>query len=488
MIPTRSRKAACSAASSGCHGGLLQPNARWSSPASRQGSPGRSGRRAPSRSSRRTPRRAPPGGRAAGSGAARARPSRCRAGSAGGSSSGRPRARARSENRGRGRPRRSATGGRRRRRSRSRPPVIHSARLRPSPPAPPKPLSDSPAATQNPRTPGIGPSSGLPSGVIASGWQSRRMTPACSRNGKRRIAPSSSGAKRSMSDGHRARAVLPRHAVEPARGRVGLVAADQHAAGLALAVDQVVGVAEARRVARDLVRPATGGHRDVLVVDRHRGDERADHRRHLRRPDPGRVDDVLGLDPPSSVQHRRARAPSGAQLDRAARACAGGSRRRARARRRRPRGSRCAGRRSRRRASRRRRGSGRRRRRAAARAPRRARSARRPARSPRRGSPPGAGRRRLSGLDAMRTLPTRANTPSSRVELDRVAAEAHHRRRRVERGHEARGVVGRAARQLALLEQQHVVPAGPGEVVGDAGAGDTAADHHDARSIHDPAQ
>ena len=78
--------------------------------------------------------------------------------------------------------------------------MIHSASARPIPPAPPNPFSDSPAATQKPGIPGIGPSSGLPSGVIASGWHSSRMTPECSRNGKRLIAPSSSGANRSMSD------------------------------------------------------------------------------------------------------------------------------------------------------------------------------------------------------------------------------------------------------------------------------------------------
>ena len=83
--------------------------------------------------------------------------------------------------------------------------------------------------------PGIGPSSGLPSGVIASGWQSRRTTPASSRNGNRRIAPSSSGAKRSMSDSTGLAACSHGHAVGPARGRVRLVAADQQPAGLRLA-------------------------------------------------------------------------------------------------------------------------------------------------------------------------------------------------------------------------------------------------------------
>ena len=46
------------------------------------------------------------------------------------------------------------------------------------------------------------------------------------------------------------RAVLPRHAVVPARHGVRLVPAEENAAALGLAVDEVVGVAEARRLAR----------------------------------------------------------------------------------------------------------------------------------------------------------------------------------------------------------------------------------------------
>ena len=42
------------------------------------------------------------------------------------------------------------------------------------------------------------------------------------------------------------------------------------------------------------------------------------------------------------------------------------------------------------------------------------------------------------------------------IELDAVASEAHHRRRGVELGDESSRMVGRAARQLALLEEQHV--------------------------------
>jgi len=63
------------------------------------------------------------------------------------------------------------------------------------------------------------------------------------------------------------------------------------------------------------------------------------------------------------------------------------------------------------------------------------------------------------------------------VQLDAVAAEPHHRRRGVELRDEPRGVVGRAARELALLHEDDVGDAGPGEVIRTADAGDPAADH-----------
>ena len=75
----------------------------------------------------------------------------------------------------------------------------------------------------------------------------------------------------------------PTDAVEPARGGIVLVAAEEDAAGLGLAVDEVVGIAEARQVARQLV-PVDRRQRDVLVVDRDRDERRAGHGRDLRRP------------------------------------------------------------------------------------------------------------------------------------------------------------------------------------------------------------
>ena len=73
----------------------------------------------------------------------------------------------------------------------------HSAIALPIPPAPPKPFSDSPAATKNPGTPGIGPRSGFASGVIASGWHTSLRTSAPSRNGNLLMAPRINGSNRS---------------------------------------------------------------------------------------------------------------------------------------------------------------------------------------------------------------------------------------------------------------------------------------------------
>ena len=109
--------------------------------------------------------------------------------------------------------------------------------------------------------------------------------------------------------------VLPGHSVDPARWRVVLVAAEEDPARLALAVDEVVGIAEARHLTRQLVA-LDGGERDVLVVDRRRRGERADHCRELRRPDAGRVDDDLALDPPA-LGHDGAHLARRPELDRA---------------------------------------------------------------------------------------------------------------------------------------------------------------------------
>ena len=70
------------------------------------------------------------------------------------------------------------------------------------------------------------------------------------------------------------------------------------------------------------------------------------------------------------------------------------------------------------------------------------------------------------------------------VQLDAVAAEPHHRRRGIELRHEAGGVAGRAARQLVLLKQHDLAPSRLREVIGDARAGDAAADHHSTGPFH----
>ncbi len=110
-----------------------------------------------------------------------------------------------------------------------------------------------PRPSKNPRTPGIGPSRGCASGVIASGWQtSVTISASCEER-----EPAGGAPQELLEPVHvgreRARAVLPRHAVDPAGDRVALVAAEHDPARLRLAVDEVVRVAEARHVARQLV-------------------------------------------------------------------------------------------------------------------------------------------------------------------------------------------------------------------------------------------
>ena len=75
------------------------------------------------------------------------------------------------------------------------------------------------------------------------------------------------------------------------------------------------------------------------------------------------------------------------------------------------------------------------------------------------------------------------------IELDTVTAEREHRRGGIEHRHEAHRLAGRTGRQLRLLDEEDIVLARPGEVVGDAAAGDPAADDDDARLVrrHSPA-
>jgi hypothetical protein len=78
----------------------------------------------------------------------------------------------------------------------------------------------------------------------------------------------------------------------------------------------------------------------------------------------------------------------------------------------------------------------------------------------------------------------RAEDAQALVQLDAVAPEGHHRGRRVEGRHEPRGLARGPSRQLVLLQQQHVRPAGEGQVVGHVAADDAAPDDHDASLVH----
>src|ERR1700682_3891058 len=68
------------------------------------------------------------------------------------------------------------------------------------------------------------------------------------------------------------------------------------------------------------------------------------------------------------------------------------------------------------------------------------------------------------------------------IELDAVATEPHHGGRWVELGDQPRRMTGRAAGQVGLFEQHRVSPARLCQVIGDAGAGDPAANDDGART------
>ena len=80
---------------------------------------------------------------------------------------------------------------------------------------------------------------------------------------------------------------------------------------------------------------------------------------------------------------------------------------------------------------------------------------------------------------ALAMLGDRFEGPEAPVQLDAVAPEGHHRRRRVERRHEPRRLAGGSGGQLRFLDEEDVGPAGQREVIRHAAAGDPATDHDD---------
>lgn len=267
--------------------------------------------------------------------------------------------------------------------------------------------------------------------------------------------------------------MLPRNPVDPPGRGILLVAADQHSPRLVLAVDEVVGVAKARAVPRDLV-PLHRLHQYVLVLDRHRRQPRADHLGHLGRPDARGIHHVLGVDPPPFRQHRSHLMRS-SQLDRA-HACAGHDLHAERTRSIRDRVCRDV--------------------RidvtvlghphpAVQRAPGSERKhgehlagSDQLCRQPQRG---GAADTALQVLERVGTgrdphAADRVEHAELLIQGHAVAPKAHHRGGRVELRHETCSVMRRAAGQLALVEQHHVAPSRARQVVGHAASHDPASD------------
>ena len=272
---------------------------------------------------------------------------------------------------------------------------------------------------------------------------------------------------------HGALAVIPRDAVEPARDGIVLVASEEHAAGLRLAVDEVVRVAEAGQVVGELV-PCHGGEGDVLVLDGSRDELRAHHGGHLRPPHARCVDDDLGLDAARLGEHRPhlvprseldarhalARADLGAQVARRAGQRVG---RRVRVE------VAVAGHVDR---AVERLGTGLRQQ--AERLGGRGELDLEPDGPRARDTALQLGERLRAGRDAHAA--DGLEDAELAVQLDAVAPEAHHRGRRVELRDEPRGVARGATRERALVEQHEIAPAGAGKMVGHAAARDAASD------------
>ena len=96
-------------------------------------------------------------------------------------------------------------------------------------------------------------------------------------------------------------------------------------------------------------------------------------------------------------------------------------------------------------------------------------------------APLGAGDRDAANLPEAR-WPARLGF-QGRVQVDGVPGQLDQGLGGPELGDQPGGVPGGAAGQLPALQDYHVFPAQPGQVVGDAGAGDATAYHDDARSV-----
>ena len=90
--------------------------------------------------------------------------------------------------------------------------------------------------------------------------------------------------------------VLPGHAIDPARQRIGLVAADHQSACLLAHVDQIVRDRAGRECWCGNSLPGDSLEGDVLMIHRGGGEMQPRHGGDLRRPHASRIDHDLGLD------------------------------------------------------------------------------------------------------------------------------------------------------------------------------------------------
>ncbi|TME56032.1 MAG: hypothetical protein E6I60_04805 [Chloroflexi bacterium] len=273
--------------------------------------------------------------------------------------------------------------------------------------------------------------------------------------------------------------VLPGNAVDPSGVGVQLVAAQHDASGLGLPIDEVVRVAKAGHVVRELGAPDRL-QRGVLVIDRCGHDNGSGHGGDLWRPDAARDHHHLGLDPARLRLHRVHRSRPG-QLD----PRHPGIRQHLHSELTRGLGQRKG-----------------RRMRIDGPVPRQ------PDRPEQR--IPADGGHQLRGVLARNQLDIQSDRPGAAhaplllqqllatggeaqaahrvedaqpaVKLDAVAAESHHRGGGIELGDQSCRMTGRAAGQVGFLQQHRVPPSSLRQVVGNARAGDPAPNHDGART------
>ena len=184
------------------------------------------------------------------------------------------------------------------------PPMIHSAISLPTPPAPPYPLSEKPAAIHMLFTPAIGPRTGWQSGRVRTGVADQRDDARLVEERQAADGPFQQLLEAVHVGWQGIAAMLPRDTVDPAFERIRFISTDHQSALLLAHVNEIIGIAQAGSLCVELVT-GNGFERDMLVINRCGREIQARHRGDTRRPQARRVDDQLGLDGSFVCHHFR---------------------------------------------------------------------------------------------------------------------------------------------------------------------------------------